>query len=354
MARWSERTRARQGLLVRLGLFLLVTVTLTLFIAAQIARVGLGGGYGLTATFDDVSGLRAGDQVKIAGAPVGRVDSVTVVDGRARVAFTVDDGVHVPADSEAAIRWRDAMGRRVIYLVPGSSPRRMRPGTHISRTRSVVDAGELLDRLAPLTRSLDPGQVNALLVSLAQAMDGNGDDITRLITNVDTLTSTIAARRQTLSQMLADYATVTRVVARRDKQIGQAIDDLVALGDGFTRNQALVDDALVQLSGMTHTANDVLGRNAGQLSTLVARLSVLTGGVRRNTSTVAQVLANGTPKLQHIFAAVDNGRFADAAVPCAALSGPPCPYQTRLPGSQEGEGPIDSPKALRHLLIGVK
>ena len=37
MTRLSERARARRGLLVRLGLFLLVTGSLTVFIAAQIA-----------------------------------------------------------------------------------------------------------------------------------------------------------------------------------------------------------------------------------------------------------------------------------------------------------------------------
>jgi phospholipid/cholesterol/gamma-HCH transport system substrate-binding protein len=351
-ARLSEQARARAGVIVRLTAFLLVTGFLTLFIGMQIARVGLGGGWHVSATFDDASGLSKGDQVKIAGAPVGRVDGVRVVDGRARVDMTVRDSVRVPSDSEAAIRWRDAMGRRVVYLIPGTSPARMRPGAHITRTRSVVDGSALLDGLAPLTKSLDPKQVNTVLTSLAQALDGNAGDIDRLVGDVDQLSSTIAERRGTLKQMLSDYATVTELIARRDKQISAATDDLVSLSGAFADNRRLIDDTIVQLAALARTSDAVLAGNGDRLADVIAKLSTFTAGVHRNDETVANVLGSATPKLQHIFAAVDNGRYIEVAVPCLSLAAPPCPYPTRLPGPREGGRPIDSAGALENLMVG--
>lgn len=347
-----SRARKRRSTLVRLMAFILVTGVLTVVIAVQIERVSFTGGYRLTATFEDASGLRAGDQVKIAGAPVGRVDDVTVVDGRARVALTVNDTVHVPDDSQAVIRWRDALGRRVIYLVPGTSGRRMRPGTHITSTRSAVNGDALINELAPLTRELNGDQVNRLLGSLAQALDGNAGNIGDLIKNVDVLSATIAGRRQSLDQMISDYAAVTSLVARRDKQIGQVIDNLVALSQAFTGNRALVDDTLVELARLARTSNDVLGENSVQLGQVLDKLAVITGGVRRNTATLAQVLQAAGPKLQHIFAAVGNGRFIDVAVPCVTLVAPPCPYPTKLPGPVSTGGGVTTPSAFRRLLIG--
>ncbi|MBW8487351.1 MCE family protein [Actinomadura parmotrematis] len=348
----ASRARTRAGLLVRLALFVAVTGTLTAVIGMQIARVDVGGGWRLTATFDDVSGLAPGDQVKIAGAPAGRVDGVRVVDGRARVAMTVDDGVTLPADSEAAIRWRDAMGRRVVYLIPGTSAAKLPHGAHIARTRSVVDAGALLDQLAPLTKALDPAQVNQVLVSLAQALDGNAGNIDRLIGDVDRLSSTIAARRATLRQMLADYATVTGIIARRDKQIGAAVDDLVSLSRAFADNRKLIDATIVQLAALARTTDAVLAGNSAELASVVNRLSAFTSGVQRNRGTLLQVLNSAGPKLQHIFAAVDNGGYVEAAIPCITLAAPPCPYPTRLPGPREDAGRVDSAQDLRKLMVG--
>jgi phospholipid/cholesterol/gamma-HCH transport system substrate-binding protein len=343
---------ARVKLLLKLGTFVLVTGVLTALIGAQIARISVAGGWRVTATFDDASGLLAGDQVKIAGAPVGRVDELKIVKGRARVTMTVDESVSVPSDSEAAIRWRDAMGRRVVYLIPGTSPVKMRPGAHITRTRSVVDAAALVDQLAPLTRSVDPAQVNQVLVSLSEALDGNAANIDRLVVDVDRLSSTIAARRVTLKQMLADYATITEIIARRDKQIATAVDDMVELSGAFADNRRLIDTALVELAAMANTSDRVLAGNSRELAAVITRLSQFTAGVRRNTGTLNEVLRSATPKLQHIFAAVDNGRFAEVSTPCVSLAAPPCPYPTKLPGPREGTGSLDSPDALRRLLVG--
>jgi phospholipid/cholesterol/gamma-HCH transport system substrate-binding protein len=347
-----------------------VTGLLTVYIGAQIARVSLQDGWSLTAVFDDASGLEPGDEVKIAGTPVGRVDELRVVDGRARVRLTVNASVTVPADSEAAIRWRDAMGRRVVYLIPGTSPTPMRPGAHITRTRSVVDAGALVDQLAPLTRSVDPARVNQVLVALSQALDGNADELDRLIANVAELSSTIAARRAALRRMLADYATVTEIIARRDRQIAAAVDDLVELSGAFADNRRLIDQALVELAAMARTSDKVLAGNSRELASVVSRLSAFTAGVRRNSGALVEILGAATPKLRHIFAAVDNGRYVEVAAPCVSLAAPPCPYPTRLPGPREpGDGgpsgsgtvgapatkssvPLDSSDALRRLLVG--
>ncbi|MFB4306799.1 MCE family protein [Actinomadura sp. GTD37] len=350
MAASALSRRARIGLAVRLASFVAVTGVLTALIGMQIARVDTGGGWRLTATFDDASGLMEGDEVKIAGAPVGRVDEVEVVDGKARVGLTVRHSVEIPADSEASIRWRDAMGRRVVYLVPGKSPAKMRHGAHIRRTRSAVDGSALLDQLGPLVRSLDPKQVNTVLVSLSEALDGNAGNVDRLIGDIDTLSAAIAKRRTMLRQMLDDYATVTGIIARRDRQIGSAVDDLVSLSEAFTGNRKLIDGTLVQLAALARTSDSVLAGNERELGRVVDELSVFSSGVNRNSGALRKVLRSVTPKLQHIFAAVDNGTYVEAAIPCLSLAAPPCPYPTRLPGPREG--PVDTPEKLENLMVG--
>ncbi len=350
----SARTRLRRATLIKLAAFVSVTSVLTVLISLQIQRFSFGGGYPLTADFDDVSGLRAGDQVKIAGTPVGRVGGIKVVAGRARVELTVDDGVRVPADSQATIRWRDALGRRVVYLVPGTAEKMIEPGARISVTRSAVNTDDLIEGLAPLTRSVDAAQVNKLLVSLARALEGNTGEVTALIENVDVLLATVASRRENIGLLLEDYATVTELVASRDKQIGQAIDNLVQLGDAFARNRTLVDNTLVELARLSRTSDAVLGENADQLGQVLDKLAVITGGVRRNTATVSQILTSAGPKLEHIFEASNDGRFMNVAVPCITLVAPPCPYPAELPGrpSVRKSSRIDSPPSFQRLIIG--
>ncbi|WP_214411130.1 MCE family protein [Sphaerisporangium fuscum] len=338
----------RGGTLAKFALFFAVTAGLIVVIALQIARVGTGGGHRLVARFDDVSGLREGDEVKIAGAPVGRVDGIRVVDGRAEVEMSVRDDVRIPADSQAAVRWRDALGRRVVYLLPGTSGDVLGDGARIARTTSVTDLGELVADLGPLTRSLDPDDINRLLTAAGRALDGNEKGIPRLAGDLDALTTTIARRRSAVEGMVKDYATVTGVIARRDKQIARLIDDLVTLGDAFDGNRRLVDDALVELSATVRTSDAILGSNAEELGTVVDRLSLVTSGVRHHIGEIGSVLDGVRPLLARAFSATARGHFVTTAVPCLAAGPPPCPYPMTTPPPSRAA----TAEGLRHLLVG--
>ncbi|MFB9470616.1 MCE family protein [Nonomuraea salmonea] len=341
----------RRWTLLRAALFTGVCVALIAAIGVQVARVSTGDGYRLVAVFDDVSGLVEGDQVKIAGAPVGQVEAIRVVDGRAEVTLEVRREITVPSDTEAAVRWRNAVGQRVVYLLPGTAPGRLAPGARIARTSSVVDIGELISDLGPLTRSLDPDQINRLLTAAATSLKGNDRTIPRLLDNVNAITTTVEQRRKTIEQLLKDYATVSDVVARRDRQIERLVDNLVTLSESFADNRELVDDALVELAATMHTTNEVLGKNAGELGSLVDNLSGLTGGIRRNVRSIDQAVGTFPPLFERAYSSVNRGHYFMTAVPCLALGPAPCPYGMRTPPPLRNTR-VQSEKDLRKLLVG--
>ncbi len=346
----DPRVRARFTALLQLIAFLLVTGVLTYVIAAQIARFDFSDNYRVTAVFDDVNGLIEGDKVKIAGAPVGQVGTIEVQDGKAVVELRIRAEHRLPADSQAAIRWRDAVSQRVVYLLPGTSGERLRDGDRITRTRSVVDIGDLVHRLEPLTRNLDSGRVNQILTSVYLALEGNEDDVSQLLANVDKLSSTIAGRKQTLKTMLEDYSTVTGIIAKRDDQIAKATDDLVTVSQAFVDNRKLVDDALVQLSAMLRTTDVVLGRNGDELEQMLQKLSRVTDGTQRNLDPLLETVTVMGPKLQRLYDTFNDGQYVTGTAPCVTLTPGPCPFDPKLVGSTER--PADSPRALQQLILG--
>lgn len=344
--------RGRYWTLLRFGLFFLITVSMIVLIAAQVAKVNTAGGYRLVATFDDVSGLLEGDQVKIAGAPVGQVESIRVVDGRAEVALEVHDDVKVPSDTEAAVRWRNAVGQRVVYLIPGTAPDKLAAGARITRTASVVDIGELVSDLGPLTKSLDPDQINQLLTAAGKSLHGNDKNIPRLLDNVNDITGTVNERKQLIQSLLKDYATVTGVVAKRDDQIAALVDNLVELSEAFVRNRKLVDDSLVELTTTFNTSNEVIGKNADELGRLVDRLALLTGGIRRNVGSIEKTVNTMRPLFARAYSSVNRGHYFISAVPCVALGPSPCPYPMSAPPPLRESVKIQNAKDLQKLMVG--
>ena len=83
-----------------------------------------------------MAGLHGGDAVKLAGVPVGEVTGIDVVKGQAVVRFEVDSDVDLPTDSTVAVRWRNLIGQRYLWLDPGDAAGSSTTATRSSRPRA--------------------------------------------------------------------------------------------------------------------------------------------------------------------------------------------------------------------------
>jgi phospholipid/cholesterol/gamma-HCH transport system substrate-binding protein len=351
---WVSRSKKGRGpdrgALIRFIAFAAVTVLLTLFIAGQIMGTSFSDRYRLTATFDDVTGLLDGDQVKVAGTPVGRVDGIKVKNGRAEVKMRIDRSVRLPADSTAAVRWRNLIGQRMIYLEPGRRQTMLGDGAFVPHTRSVVDLGEIVNSLGPLTRSLDPNQINKILNAFATMLDGNEGNINAMIQNLDGLLQTFAQRKQVIERMTRDYATVTDAVAQRDRQIAASVDNLADLTDLFAKNSRLLEDAVVQISGVTTNLNQVLGGNEEQLGRIIHNLARFTETARKNIDELERMVQKLPLTLRELFAAGNGGNFTRVNALCINVVQGPCPFPMRMPPQDPREKANQpSPKDLAKL-----
>src|SRR5439155_6841190 len=203
--------------------------------------------YSLSASFDDVTGLLPNDNVKIAGVVVGKVTSIKIDDGRALVKFEVRTSTKVPSDTAAAIRWRNLLGQRYVYLYPGTAPTVMAKGHHITQTRSVVDIGELFNRLGPIVQSIDPKQVNTFLDTIVAALDGNQDKLRQSIDDLAVVASSLGSRDAAIGRLIGNLNTVTGAIDDRDAQIRTVLDNLVLISQTFSQNTGVLSTAVDEL-----------------------------------------------------------------------------------------------------------
>lgn len=326
---------------LRLAAFVVVTVLLTVWIGQSITGGSHGSRYALTATFNDVAGMYAGDDVKMAGITVGAVTSVDVIEGRARVRFEVDDDVPLPTDSTVAVRWRNLIGQRFLGLEPGDASTFLaQDGTAVmDDAKDVVDLGQLVNQLVPLAQAVSPEKVNEILTALLEAFDGNDESFDSLLADVDSVLGVLAERDQTIDQLLVDYDTISTAVASRDAQIGQMVDNLVAISTTFADNDELLDDALVELAELSHGLDSILDQSADDLGLSLEHLAVLTGTAADHVDVLEHAL-QGLPGLfDALLPTLNRGEWLRVSVLCVTVTPGQCPYPTSV-GGGPGEDPI--------------
>ena len=72
----------------------------------------------VVAYFDNSNGVFVGDDVRILGVPVGKIDKIEPQPQRAKVSFWFDSKYKVPADAKAAILSPQLVTARAIQLTP--------------------------------------------------------------------------------------------------------------------------------------------------------------------------------------------------------------------------------------------
>ena len=186
---------------------------------------------GYSAVFTNISGLKGGNFVRIAGVEVGKVTDLTLhKDGTVTVDFAVDKGLTLTEGTRAAVRYENLIGDRYLSLEDGpGSVRKLQPGQTIpmERTSPALDVDALIGGFRPLFRALDPDQVNALSGQLLKVFQGQGGTIASVLAQTSALTTTLAGRDDLIGQVITNLNTVLDTFATHDGQFAEGLDKLV-------------------------------------------------------------------------------------------------------------------------------
>ncbi|MBV8560730.1 MAG: MCE family protein [Acidimicrobiia bacterium] len=329
---------------IKLVAFFAVCSLFTAYLAFTIGNIHLfQHTYKLSATFDDATGLLTDDNVKVAGVVVGKVDSVKIDQGRAKVEFSVKDSVKVPTDSQAAIRWRNLIGQRYLYLYPGTASTVLQNGNSVTNTRSVVDVGELFNRLGPILQAIDPQQVNTFLDAIVQGLDGNTDKVRQSIDDLAVVAESLGSRDAQIGRLVDNVNTVAGAINDRDAQIRTVLDNLVLIAQTFSQNTGVLNDAVTQLGDFSDNFGTLLANNQNQINDIIANLNTILDEVKVKLPVLDSTLGGLDTAAKTLFNASRYGEWLNQVIPCGALlNGPIVPVSNPCVtgmGSLQGSGP---------------
>ena len=119
------------------------------YLSVNIAGVQFseGGYYEVLAEFDNVSGLKEGAPVEIAGVEVGQISNISLKGTIANVTFRILEGVIIRDDDIAAVRTKGIIGDRYVKIIPGGSDVHLNGGDELFQTESAIELEEVLGKI---------------------------------------------------------------------------------------------------------------------------------------------------------------------------------------------------------------
>lgn len=232
--------------LIGLSLFLIVSIALTWPVLVTLQRGVNGSTTPYSAVFSDVSGLRVGDDVRMAGVRVGRIDSIELDDTVARVAFRIESNQVVYDNTEAAITYQNIIGQRYLGLSLGdggsATPLPAHTEIPLERTEPSFDISVLLNGFEPLFSVLDPEQVDEITGAIIAALQGDAGSVTTLVAETSRLAESLAEPDRILGDIIVDLDGVINDLATQSGDVDSVIGSARAiLAELSTRRTETID-----------------------------------------------------------------------------------------------------------------
>ena len=131
------------------GLFVLAGLLCAAYLTVKLGKLEVLGGdtYEVKARFIDVTGLKDGANVELAGVRVGRVESIDLSpDKHAIVSLKIQNGVALTDDAIVSVKTSGLIGDKYLKITPGGAGEPVKPGGLLTETESSVDIQDLIGK----------------------------------------------------------------------------------------------------------------------------------------------------------------------------------------------------------------
>ncbi len=226
------------------------------------------------ARYEQVNGVQNAAPVMIRGVKIGKVSEIRVAPDNptsVEVVLSIPRSYRLPVDSEARICSTSIMGGKAIEIILGSSPEILESG-------AAIDSGYEKDLMSSVGSELDyykdkittlVENFNTTLQSLNALVDNNNKSITEALSHLNSIA-----------------AGLDGAIGKDKEQLAEIVSSIDKFTKALSENSAHIDSIMTNIDSVTSdlaakNAGESLGASLAELNSVLAKINGGEGTVGR-------------------------------------------------------------------------
>lgn len=277
---------------------------------------GLTGDPTYTAVFAHASGVRVGEEVRVAGIAVGEVTSVQLDRKQVVVEFTAGDGAELTEDSRAAVKLASTLGTHYLEVRPGSG-RPLEDGGRIplASTESALTLDEFWVEGTRTVEELDLDALADAVDVMAEELNGDPDVTAAALDGVAQVSAMVTRRDQQVGRLLQSTRAVTETVVDQQDELLTLLDDADLVLQMVTERRRQIEALLANTQRMVTTVSALVDDNQSALRPMLADLNRVMSVLEDNADELDRTLELVGPQMRYFANASGNGPWVDVYSP---------------------------------------
>ncbi len=229
----------------------------------------------LYAVYDQVNGLEATSPVLIKGLKVGQVQKIYFskeIPGKIMVKLYISDMYPIPVNSFARIQSSDLLGSKEVEIIPGDSPVMVHNGDTLNASTEATLTEEVNRQLLPLKKKAENliSSIDTVAVIMQQVLNKNTreslvkaiehvkqalENIAHTTYHLDTLVGT---QRKNIAGIISNVESISRNLRNNNDEINRILSNMASLSDSLAA--ARIPATIKQVNAAVTNLNDALGK----------------------------------------------------------------------------------------------
>ncbi len=243
----------------------------------------IGGGDTYSAAFSEAGGLKARDEVRIAGVRVGQVSKVELDGDHVKVSFHIKTDSAFGKSTGASIRIKTLLGDTYLALEPAGAGQ-LDAGSEIpvDRTTSPYDVVDAFSGLAGRAADIDTDQLAASLTTLADLTRNTPEEFKSALQGVSALSTNVADKNDQINSLLQNLERVSKVLDARDDDIISLMKDSNVLFDALVARRTDIHNLLVATTSLSEELSALVDQTRADLKPALTHLDNVVQVLNKN------------------------------------------------------------------------
>ncbi|MBT2389242.1 MCE family protein [Streptomyces sp. ISL-1] len=295
------------------GISTLALLAVAAFNADSLPLIGSGETY--SAAFSEAGGLKPGDEVRIAGVKVGKVDEVDLDGDHVKITFRVKGDPEFGTRTGAAIRIKTILGAKYLALQPKGTGQ-LAAGSEIPLNRTVpaYDVVAAFSDLTTTTEKVDTDQLAKALDTISATFKDSPADVQASVKGLSRISRTVASRDEALRELLDHANGVTGVLSKRSGDFSRVVKDGDKLFQEITRRRAAIHALLKSSAALGIQLSGLVEDNRKEIGPALKGLNAVVSMLERNQASLDRSVKLLAPYIRVFTNTLGNGRWFDSYI----------------------------------------
>ena len=303
----------------KLGLLAVAAGLLVMALVVAISVVSFGT-RSYTAMLAQTAGLREGEDVQVAGVPVGEVTGIELAGDQVKVTFNADRNLHLGQETTASVKVATLLGTHYLQIDPRGSGDLTDGTIPIGQTSVPYNLQDVLEEGTSRLEELDADKLAAALTAMSTSIEGSGDDLGAALTGVSRLSTMITDRSgQTTALLRAARSVTEQLSSSSDDILGLMRQTNLVLAEVTSRREA-IHRLLVESTRLSNNLVSIVEATRADIRPALRDFEAALATLKAQDRQLKHVLEVMAPAVRYLTNATGQGPWVDLYLPDNGLT----------------------------------